>query len=361
LSAVKHISRSLTESGFGVLRFDFTGLGRSEGEFSDSHFSANVQDIVDVSNHLETHYSAPSLLIGHSLGGAAVLVAASRLDSIKAVATIGAPSEVDHVKHLLGADIDDLDGKTKVNIGGRPFTIDPAFIEELSSVDLLSIVKNLRKPIMIMHSPIDTIVGVENAQQIYHAAHHPKSFISLDKADHLLSEKRDSQYIGQLIGAWVKRYFEPIESETLDPEGEQLVGHLNLLEDNFTTSLQTKRHSLISDEPSDIGGDDLGPSPYELLNASLVACTIMTLKLYAERKKWDLREVFVYTSHVKKHSDELGIDLEKPTYLDHIEKKLRFVGSLSDEQIARLKDIASKCPVHRTLVAGVNFNTEVIN
>jgi len=361
LSAVKHISRSLTESGFGVLRFDFTGLGKSEGEFSDSHFSANVQDLIDVSDHLAEHYAAPALLIGHSLGGAAVLVAASRLESVKAVATIGAPAHVDHVKHLFGSGADDVNGKTKVNIGGRPFTIDPAFIADLSSVDLLSIVKNLRKPVMIMHSPIDTIVGVENAQQIYHAAHHPKSFISLDKADHLLSEKRDSQYIGQLIGAWVKRYFEPIESEMLNTRGEQLVGHLNLLEDNFTTSLQTKKHSIIADEPADIGGDDLGPSPYELLNASLAACTVMTLKLYAERKKWDLREVFVYISYAKKHSDELGVDLEKPTYLDHIEKKLRFVGNLSADQIARLKDIASKCPVHKTLASGVNFDTEVLN
>ncbi|MFK7783007.1 alpha/beta fold hydrolase [Psychroserpens sp.] len=362
LSAVKNISRSLTNHGFGVLRFDFTGLGRSEGEFADSHFSANVDDLISVNNFLKDTYKAPSLLVGHSLGGAAVLVAASKLNNIKAVATIGAPSTVNHVKHLFSHGIDEVKnkGEVEVNIGGRPFKIDEAFVSDFDKTDLPTIVKSLRKPLLILHSPIDSIVGINNAEQLYHKAHHPKSFVSLDNSDHLLSKTEDSKYVGNVIAAWVERYFDKKDNIMLDTNGEQLVGHLNLIEDNFTTSIQTKKHSFIADEPTTIGGDDFGPSPYEYLNASLAACTVMTLKMYAERKKWDLQEVFVYISYSKKHSDELELDVEKPGYLDHISKKLKFVGNLDDTQKQRLKEIASRCPVHKTLASEVVFNTSII-
>ncbi|WP_411767329.1 alpha/beta fold hydrolase [Winogradskyella sp. A3E31] len=360
LSAVRNISRALTQDGFGVLRFDFTGLGRSEGEFKDSHFSANVQDLIDVHHYMVENYQAPKLLVGHSLGGAAVLVAASKLEDIKAVATIGAPATVDHVKHLFSDQIDGLEENdtAKVNIGGRPFAIDGNFIKELEETDLPSIIENLRKPLLILHSPVDTIVGIKNAENIYKKAHHPKSFITLDQADHLLSKSEDSQYVGDVIGTWVKRYFPIEEHKMLDPQGEQVVGHLNIVEDDFTTTIQTKTHDLIADEPASVGGNDFGPSPYELLNAGLVACTAMTLKMYAERKKWDLKEVLVYTSHSKKHSEDAESESSKK--IDFITKKLKFVGNLEAAQVEKLKDIASRCPVHKTLASEVKFSTEII-
>ena len=361
LSAVKNVSRSLSQDGFGVIRFDFTGLGRSEGEFADSYFSSNVEDLIDVHEYVKKEFQAPSLLVGHSLGGAAVLVAASQLDDIKAVATIGAPADVGHVKHLFSHSESEIPekGNVQVNIGGRPFNINKDFVKDFDKTDLPSIVKGLRKPLLIMHAPFDKIVGIENAEKLYINAHHPKSFVTLDGADHLLSDSNDSRYVGDVIGTWVKRYFPIQENKMLDTEGEKLVGHLNLLEDNFTTSIQTKNHSLIADEPVGIG-DDFGPSPYDLLNASLAACTVMTLKMYAQRKKWDLHEVFVYITNSKKHSDDLNIEVEKPGYLDHISKKLKIVGNLDAEQKQRLKEIASRCPVHRTLEKGVIFNTVLI-
>lgn len=361
LSAVKNVSRSLSQDGFGVIRFDFTGLGRSEGEFADSYFSSNVEDLIDVHEYVKKEFQAPSLLVGHSLGGAAVLVAASQLDDIKAVATIGAPADVGHVKHLFSHSESEIPekGNVQVNIGGRPFNINKDFVKDFDKTDLPSIVKGLRKPLLIMHAPFDKIVGIENAEKLYINAHHPKSFVTLDDADHLLSNSKDSRYVGDVIGTWVKRYFPIQENKMLDTEGEKLVGHLNLLEDNFTTSIQTKNHSLIADEPIGIG-DDFGPSPYDLLNASLAACTVMTLKMYAQRKKWDLHEVFVYITNSKKHSDDLSIEVEKPGYLDFISKKLKIVGNLDAEQKQRLKEIASRCPVHRTLEKGVVFETALL-
>jgi len=362
LNAVRNISRALTNYGFGVVRFDFTGLGKSEGQFAESHFSANVGDLVAVSDYMNSNYEAPSLFVGHSLGGAAVLSAASQLENIKAVATIGAPATVSHVKHLFSHDIDKIkeEGEVEVNIGGRPFVINPEFVEDFDKTDLPLIVKNLRKPLLILHSPTDSIVSIKNAEQLYHNAHHPKSFVTLDDADHLLTNSSDSNYAGEIIGTWVQRYFEPSANEMLETKGEQLVGHLNLVDDNFTTSIQTKNHSMIADEPATVGGDDFGPSPYEYLNAGLAACTAMTLKMYAARKKWDLQEVFVYISHSKKHSDELELDIEKPGYMDLISKKLEFVGDLDESQKQRLMEIASRCPVHKTLAREVVFDTAVI-
>jgi putative redox protein len=362
LNAVRHVSRALAQDGFGVIRFDFTGLGSSEGEFADSHFSANVEDLLDVHDYISQHYQAPSLLVGHSLGGAAVLVAASKLDSVKAVATIGAPATVDHVKRLFSHQIENIEekGKIKVDIGGRPFEIDEVFISEFDNTDLPAVVKDLRKPLLLMHAPFDTIVGIENAQQLYAMAHHPKSFISLDDADHLLSSEKDSSYVGEVIGTWAKRYFPVKENQMLSTQGEQLVGHLNVIEDNFTTTIQTKKHSLIADEPVEAGGNDFGPSPYEYLNAALAACTTMTLKLHAERKAWDLKEVYVYLSHAKTHTEDLKRNDGSPRYLDHITKRLKFVGNLEANQIEKLTDIASRCPVHKTLASEVVFDTEII-
>ena len=363
LGAVKNISRSLTSHGFGVVRFDFTGLGRSEGEFAESYFSANIDDLIAVNDYLKVHYKAPGLLVGHSLGGAAVIVAASKLENIKAVATVGAPATASHVTHLFSHGIEDIKekGEVEVNIGGRPFKINEEFVEDFGKIDLPEITKNLRKPLLIMHAPFDQIVGIDNAHKLYHGAHHPKSFVSLDDADHLLSNSKDSMYVGNVIGTWVQRYFEQKDNAMLDVKGEQLVAHLNLVEDNFTTSIQTKKHNFIADEPASIGGDDFGPSPYDYLSAGLAACTVMTLKMYAQRKKWDLQEVYVYITYSKKHSDDLLLDVDKPTRIDHLQKGLKFIGNLDEKQKARLKEIASKCPVHKTLQSEVFIETELVN
>ena len=358
---VKNISRALTNHGFGVVRFDFTGLGKSEGEFADSYFSANVDDLLAVSDYMGQHFDAPSLLVGHSLGGAAVIVAASKLESVKAIATIGAPSTTEHVKKHFSHHVDEIaeKGGVEVNIGGRPFKINQEFVDDFEKTDLPKITKALRKPILIMHSPFDKVVGIENAHQLYQAAYHPKSFISLDNADHLLLNSKDSSYAGNMIGAWMERYFELDENEILDADGEQLVAHLNLEEDNFTTSIQTAKHAFIADEPQSAGGDDFGPSPYDFLSAGLASCTVMTLKLYAERKQWDLREVYVYVTYSKKHIEDLTSDGEKPARLDHLLKKLKFVGNLDENQKEKLKEIAAKCPVHKTLQSDITIETEI--
>ncbi|MCH5598907.1 bifunctional alpha/beta hydrolase/OsmC family protein [Niabella ginsengisoli] len=359
---VKNISRTLARYGFGVVRFDFMGLGHSEGDFAESHFSGNVDDLISVSDYLDEHFKAPSLLVGHSLGGAAAIVAASRLQNIKAVATIGAPASVSHAKRLFSEQVKNTEGNepVEVTIEGRPFKINAEFVKDFDKTDLIDIVKSLRKPILIMHAPHDNSVGIENARELYHHAFHPKSFISLDDADHLLTKSKDSQYVGNMIGTWAQRYFDEVENEMLDPAGEQLVAHLNVKEDKFTTLMQTRKHSLIADEPASFGGDDLGPAPYDFLSAALASCSVLTVKLYAERKGWDLQEVYSYITYSKKHSDDLMLDVEKPGQIDHLSKKLKFIGDLTDEQRTRLTEVASKCPVHKTLTSKVIIETEQI-
>lgn len=356
---VRQISQQLTQLGIGVLRFDFTGLGNSEGNFADSHFSANIDDLIDVSQFMAANYSAPELLIGHSLGGAAAIVASGRLDNIKAVATIGAPASSAHTTKHFSHQLDDIDekGAVEVNIGGRPFTIDKNFVEQFTKIDLPDAIRSLKKPLLILHSPLDQVVDIENAQQIFQQAFHPKSFVSLDEADHLLLKDDDSRYAGTVIAGWVQRYLKLDKTEALDTRGEQLVGHLNLREDGFTTTLQTRHHTLIADEPPSVGGSNLGATPYEFLSGGLAACTAMTIKLYAERKQWNLEEVFVYLSHNKQHSDDMG----KRVYLDVINKKLELIGDLDEQQRLRLKEIASRCPVHRTLLSEVVIETELLD
>jgi len=362
LSAVRNITRALTGHGFGVLRFDFTGLGRSEGEFAESHFSANVDDLIAVNDFLEKNYKAASFLVGHSLGGAAVITAASRLVSVKAVATVGAPAKVGHVTHLFSHAINEVEekGEVEVNIGGRPFVINQEFVSDFSKTDLPEITKNLRKPILIMHAPLDKIVGIENAKSLYENAMHPKSFVSLDDADHLLTKSKHSNYVGNIIGQWVQAYLPESENEMLDTKGEQLVAHLNLRENKFTTDLQTNKHSFLADEPESFGGNDFGPSPYDFLSAALASCTVMTLKLYAERKEWDLQEVYCYISYSKKHSDDITTGSGKPGKIDVFDKRLKFIGNLDDSQKSKLKDIASRCPVHKTLLSDTQIETEII-
>lgn len=358
LHAVRNISRALTSKGFGVMRFDFTGLGESEGEHAETTFSSNIGDLHAAAAALAEAYQAPSLLIGHSLGGAAMIVAAAEMASVQAVATIGAPADIGHVKHMFKDQLERIreNGSAEVSIGGRPFTIRQEFIDDLERRDLQAIVKDLRKPLLIAHSPQDTIVGIANAADLYHAAMHPKSFLSLDGADHLLSDKADSLYTGDVIAAWVKRYIARPGAEDLELRDLPVIARLG--EERYTTQVRVGRHHLVADEPAEVGGDDLGPSPYGLVTAGLGACTAMTMRMYAERKGWDLREVTVHLSHAKTHAADSAEDARGGTRkIDRFVRRIQMTGTLDTDQRARLMDIADRCPVHRTLHETVEIET----
>jgi putative redox protein len=365
LAIVKNISNELTAKGIAVLNFDFTGLGHSEGEFSETNFSNNISDIEDVNAFLTENYVAPSILIGHSLGGAAAIIAANRLPNIQAVVSIAAPSYARHVTKHFGNLEETIEkkGYATLAIGGRPFTIKKQFIDDLETHHVEDEVSKLRRPLLILHSPQDTIVEIENAASLYHKAKHPKSFISLDGADHLLTNKEDAFYVADVIGSWIKRYVKITGNqipEQKDTMGEQvLVYHETIVP--YTNHIYTASHHIIGDEPIDFGGNGLGLSPYELLVASIGSCTVLTLKLYAQRSKWDLKEVYVYLTYAKKHADELMLDIEDMGKLDHITKKIKLVGNLTEEQRLKLKEIASKCPVHKTVSGPVYFTTHLID
>lgn len=358
LMAVRNISRALNQSGVAVLRFDFTGLGDSEGDFADTNFSSNVEDLLAAAAFLAEHHQAPSLLIGHSLGGAAVLNAADRIPSARAVVTIGAPFEPAHVKKLIQTAEEEIheNGEAEVSIGGRNFRIREQFLRDIQSVGQAEKIAQLDKALLILHSPQDRIVSVENAAQIYHQARHPKSFISLDGADHLLSDKEDSYYAGEVIGAWVKRYLRREAREELKSERAVAV---RLGPEGFTTEVMVRHHALTADEPTDIGGNDFGPTPYELLSAGLAACTAMTLQMYARRKKWDIGAVTVHIDHRKDYATDLQECEKTDTKIDHFDRHIELTGDLSDEQRQRLLEIADRCPVHRTLHTPVKVRTEL--
>lgn len=350
LPAFRSIGNALAREGFGVLRFDFTGLGESEGDFGDTNFSGNVEDLEDAARFLEENYQAPSLLVGHSLGGAAVLMAASRLPSVKAVATIGAPSDPEHVTRLLRSKVAEIEkeGLARVSIGGREFTIKQQFLKDLQEHALPGIVGDLGRALLILHSPQDRIVSISNAEEIYREARHPKSFVSLDGAGHLLEEKANAAYTGRVIASWASRYVPAPDKDEPDTP-HQVVATLEGA-DAFTTEMKVGNHYLTADEPTDYGGQDFGPSPYELLSASLAACTAMTLQMYARRKQWPLQHVAVHTSYGKEHARD-GMDcLEDPkARIDTFRREIELRGDLDDTQRARLMEIANKCPVHRTL------------
>ncbi|MCH2223561.1 MAG: alpha/beta fold hydrolase [Crocinitomicaceae bacterium] len=360
LSAVRNISRSLNQNGIAVLRFDFTGLGESEGEFSDTNFSSNVDDLVSAATFLSKQYLAPKLLIGHSLGGAAVLFAGGIINSINAIATIGAPSEPEHVKHLLSSGSAELSesGIAEIKIGGRPFTIKKQFIEDLKSNKLATVVKSLRKALLVLHSPQDTIVPIENAAQIYQNAHHPKSFVSLDGSDHLLSRYEDSNYVGNLIANWVLRYIDLPERKTLHTK-DQVVVRLGK-EDKYTTEIKAGKHQIIADEPLNLGGDDFGPAPYELLLSSLGSCTAITIKMYVSRKEWELEEVVVHLNHYKKDLLDENNKIIASKKVSVFERRIEIKGNLNEKQRTRILQIANKCPIHRTLEGAIEIETSII-
>ncbi len=360
LLAVKNISRALTANGFGVLRFDFTGLGESDGEFADTNFSGNVDDLISAANFLETNYKAPSLLVGHSLGGAASIFAASQISSVTAVATIGAPSNPKHVKHLLHNSIETIEasGEAAVNIGGRNFTIKKQFLDDIESKSLPEVAKNLRKALLVMHSPQDSVVGIKNAEDIYIAAHHPKSFVSIDGADHLLMNANDSKYVGNVIANWAQRYVTLSKTETLSTQ-HQVVASLDT-EDGFTTQMKLGKHYITADEPINYGGNDFGPSPYELVSAGLSACTAMTIQMYVKRKGWDLQNVEVHTSYGKHHAVDCEDCDNTSAKIDTFNREIKLTGNLDAKQIERILVIADKCPVHKTLHNEIQVVTKLV-
>lgn len=351
-NAVRNIARMISMNGIGVLSFDFTGLGSSDGDFVDTGFMSNVNDLVDTAKYLGENYKSPQLLVGHSLGGAAVLSAAAILEDVQAVATIGSPADPAHVQHLFGNRLEEIasEGSATVKLGITSVQIGQQFLNDLQEQNVKAQIPQLRKAIMICHSPQDQIVGIDNAAEIYQHAHHPKSFVSLDQMDHMLSKKADSQYVGNLIANWASRYISKEEEVDLRTQSQVLV---RLEGEGYTSEIKSGTHNLLADEPESVGGNDFGPSPYDLLSASLGACTAMTLKMYAERKKWDLQEVKVHLDHGKVHVDGVS---EKGK-IDLFQRSIEIEGNLDETQRKRLLEIADRCPVHRTLHNGVKVET----
>ncbi len=360
LRAARNLSLALTQSGFAVLRFDFTGLGESDGEFENTNFTSNAEDLKSACAFMAENYESPGLLVGHSLGGTAALQVASTLQSVKAVASIGAPFDPDHVLNLFAEHLDSIHegGAVKINIGGRPFKIKRQFIKDVENGEINKSLNSdaMRgKSVLVLHSPQDQTVEIENAEKIYTSARHPKSYISLDGADHLLSSKDDSLYVGKVIAAWAGRYLN--KSHVEDSSEEMVMARID--EGPFVTQILAGSHHMLADEPKKVGGDNLGPTPYEFLAAGLGACTAMTLKMYADRKKWSLDEVSVHLNYENKYIDDAQNCEEDDQRIGRFKRLLEISGDLDDNQRSKLLEIANKCPVHKTLERGVHVHTKM--
>ena len=350
IKAARNISRALADAGFAVLRFDFTGLGESEGDFSDTDFSSNLDDLEDAAAWVADELDSPQLLVGHSLGGAAALAVAERLQSVRAVATLAAPSSADHILTQFGEDLDQIEaeGSAEVKLAGRPFRIRRDFVEDARSHSIEERLKKLRRALLILHSPVDKTVGIENAQKIFAAALHPKSFVSLDNADHLLSNNADSRYAGQVISAWASRFLELDRREPV--ESVKVFGRTA---DKFLCRVQAGRHELLADEPERHGGEDQGPDPYRYLASALGTCTVMTLNMYARQKKLDIELVTCEVIHDRVHADDCTDCEDSKRKIDRLQRVIAIEGNLDDDQRARMLEIADRCPVHRTLENGI--------
>ncbi len=355
LKAAGHISRALTAQGFAVLRFDFTGLGASEGDFADTTFSSNVDDLVAAAHFMADELEAPSVLVGHSLGGAAVLQAAARLDRVKAVATIGAPHGPEHVAHLLEDDRATIEreGAARVTLAGRTFTIKKAFLDDLEGHTMDAVIGGLERALLVFHGPLDQTVGIENAAALFEAAKHPKSFVSLDRADHLLTREADARYVGSVLGAWARTYVaDGVRAEPPARDGFQAAARTERT--RFRTAIAAQHHTLVADEPRDLGGADAGPTPYDLLASALAACKTMTLRMYADRKDWPLEAVTARVQHAKIRAADCADCATEKGKVDRFTVEIDLTGAdLTDAQRARLYEIADRCPVHRT------FNGEI--
>jgi len=356
--AAKRIAVALAAKGIAVLRFDFTGLGSSEGDFANSTFSSNVADLVRAADHLRETRRAPSILIGHSLGGAAVLAAAEQIPDAKAVVTIAAPSDPAHVTGLFKERIKDIrkHGKVEVSLAGRPFNISSEFLDDIAEHNLMAQVTNLHKALLIMHAPADDTVGIDNATRIFVAAKHPKSFVSLASADHLLTGKRDAAYVADVIAAWATRYLDPAAPEQV-VEAPRNVVVRETRNSKFQQTVSVGPHRMLADEPVAAGGEDTGPGPYDFVLAGLGACTSMTMRMYADRKSLPLERVTVTLKHSKIYAQDCAECETNAGMLDQIDRVIAMEGPLDAEQRKKLMEIADKCPVHRTLTSEIHIVT----
>ncbi len=362
IPAARRIAGRLAGMGIAVLRFDFTGLGHSQGEFANTSFSSNADDLVAAARYLDSRDMAPDLLIGHSLGGAAVLQARADIPSVKAVATLGAPFDPGHVTHNFADALDDIhaNGEAEVTLVGRTFRIGKGFVEDVKSARLENAIKELNAALLVLHAPLDDTVGIDNASRIFLAAKHPKSFVTLDDADHLITRPADAEYAAEVISAWVERYLKltPPAPPPGAPEGIVRVSEAD--PNGFLQDINSgPDHHLLADEPQAYGGTNRGLTPYGLVSAGLGACTSMTIRMYARRKGWPLEAISVDISHNKVHAQ----DAETATNnrVDHFERRIRLTGPLDTEQRARLLEIADKCPVHRTLETGARVITTLVD
>jgi putative redox protein len=360
IPAARRIAGRLAAMGIAVLRFDFTGLGHSKGEFANTSFSSNVADLIAAAQYLTDRSMAPNLLIGHSLGGAAVLRARDGIPSIKGVVTLGAPFEPAHVAHNFEGALAEIEakGSAEVCLGGRPFTISQAFVQDIRSETLAPVIASLNAALLVLHAPQDAIVGIENAAQIFTAAKHPKSFVTLDDADHLISRAQDAEYAAEMIAAWAGRYIDlsPPAPPPGAPEGVLRVREVS--PDGFLQDIQSgPDHHAFADEPLAYGGTNLGMSPYGFVSAGLGACTSMTIRMYARRKGWPLHAVSVEICHDKVHAQDATTG--NPSRIDQFTRVVHLKGELSEEQRSRLLEIADKCPVHRTLEHGATVVTRL--
>jgi uncharacterized OsmC-like protein/pimeloyl-ACP methyl ester carboxylesterase len=359
--AAKRIATALAAKGIAVLRFDFTGLGSSEGDFANSTISSNVADLVRAADHLREIRQAPTILIGHSLGGAAILAAADKIPEASAVITIAAPSDPAHVTHLFKDRIEDIrkHGEVEVALAGRPFRIKREFLDDIAEHALMEQIAKLHKALLIMHSPTDDTVGIDNATHIFVAAKHPKSFVSLAGADHLLTGKRDAAYVADVIGAWAERYIDATRTEPADRgEAPRNVVVRETRASKFQQTVTMGPHHMLADEPVAAGGQDSGPGPYDFVLAGLGACTSMTMRMYADRKSLPMERVTVTLKHSKIHAEDCAECETKAGMLDQIDRVISIEGALDADQRKRLMEIADKCPVHRTLTSEVRIVTK---
>lgn len=360
--AAKRIAEGLAKHGIATLRFDFTGIGASEGEFANTTFSSNIADLVLAADHLRKTRRAPSILIGHSLGGAAILAAASLIPEAKCVATVAAPSDPSHVTHLFKDHIPAIreQGEVEVSLAGRPFRIKREFLDDVAEHRLTDTVARLHKPLLIFHSPTDDYVGIDNATRLFVAAKHPKSFISLTGADHLLTQKRDAVYVADMIAAWAMRYLDaaaPADAASANPPAGVVV-----VSETGASKLQNViaagKHRVLADEPLDVGGMDSGPGPYDFLLGALGACTSMTMRLYAERKSIPLARTTVTLKHSRIHAQDCEECETRDGMISRIDRTIAMEGDLDAEQRKKLMEIADKCPVHRTLTSEIKIVTQ---